>query len=154
MSQFVSKIKSIKGGFTTALPINITDHINRRAVRNARVGYNPETILHPSAFLQMLGQILSCCGFPAETLAKILQTDCGHRAATIFYCFLIISQSMQKSTGRRNWISARHQFKRFWSLSHHKAKHHIQHKGNCGKYKHIRHLRLDMINNIAASGGA
>ena len=24
-----------------------------------------------------------------------------------------------KSTGRRNWISARHEFKRFWSLSHH-----------------------------------
>lgn len=46
MSKFVSKIRSIKGGFTTALPINITDHINRRAVKNARVGYNPETILH------------------------------------------------------------------------------------------------------------
>ena len=59
MSQFVSKIKSIKGGFTTALPINITDLINRRAVKNARVGYkrnwSPETILHPICVFANVG---------------------------------------------------------------------------------------------------
>ena len=46
----MSKIMSIKGGFAMALPINITDLINRRVVENARVEYkrnwNPETILH------------------------------------------------------------------------------------------------------------
>ena len=59
MSKFVSKIRSIKGGFTTALPINITDLINRRAVKNARVGYkrnwSPETILHPICVFANVG---------------------------------------------------------------------------------------------------
>ena len=59
MSKFVSKIRSIKGGFAMALPINTTDLINRRVVKNARVGYkrnwNPETILHPSCVFANVG---------------------------------------------------------------------------------------------------